>query len=126
MWAERISGVTTRFSRRPTSAATIPHSATTGTALQGTDRCTGFSRCGGAFARLDKLVPGELGVVVEGDVGRVWLDGEDSNRWHPSYAAGVILRAFPSCRVLRGGHRQELGEHLFHLQGANELLAVIM
>ncbi len=35
------------------------------------------------------VVPGELGVFGFGDVGRVWLDGEDSDRWHPSAGGGV-------------------------------------
>jgi len=35
------------------------------------------------------VVPGELGVFGFGDVGRVWFDGEDSDRWHPSAGGGV-------------------------------------
>ncbi len=35
------------------------------------------------------VVPGELGVFGFGDVGRVWLDGEDSDTWHPSAGGGV-------------------------------------
>jgi hypothetical protein len=37
------------------------------------------------------LVPGELGVFGLGDVGRVYLDGETSDRWHGAAGGGVWL-----------------------------------
>lgn len=40
-----------------------------------------------ADARL--VVPGELGVFGLGDVGRVWLEGESSDTWHPSVGGGI-------------------------------------
>lgn len=35
------------------------------------------------------LFPGELGILGLADVGRVFLDGEDSDRWHQGYGGGV-------------------------------------
>ncbi|EZH71523.1 phosphoesterase [Aquimarina atlantica] len=39
------------------------------------------------------LLPLQLGVFGGYDIGRVWLDGEDSNRWHDSVGAGIWLNA---------------------------------
>ena len=37
------------------------------------------------------IVPGQFGLVGFFDVGRVWLNGEDSKRWHMGYGGGVYL-----------------------------------
>jgi hypothetical protein len=33
--------------------------------------------------------PGQLGILVFNDVGRVWADGEKSSRWHVGNGFGV-------------------------------------
>jgi hypothetical protein len=35
------------------------------------------------------VLPGEYGVFALADTGRVWLDGEDSDRWHTSVGGGL-------------------------------------
>lgn len=42
------------------------------------------------LGRATIIVPGELGVFVLGDVGRVWADDEDSDRWHPAAGGGLF------------------------------------
>jgi hypothetical protein len=37
------------------------------------------------------LFPGSFGVHVFHDIGRVWMDGEASRRWHTGYGAGVWI-----------------------------------
>ncbi|MCD4695707.1 MAG: outer membrane protein assembly factor, partial [Bacteroidales bacterium] len=37
---------------------------------------------------------GQTGFYVFNDIGRVWLDGEDSERWHDGYGFGVWLTPF--------------------------------
>jgi hypothetical protein len=37
-------------------------------------------------------VPLRVGVLAFGDVGRVWLSGESSEVWHPSWGSGVMLQ----------------------------------
>jgi hypothetical protein len=37
------------------------------------------------------LFPGSLGLVAFHDIGRVWLEGEQSKRWHSGYGGGVWL-----------------------------------
>lgn len=45
------------------------------------------------LARVAVILPMEFGVYGLADAGRVWLDGEDFDRWHTSYGGGVWLHA---------------------------------
>jgi outer membrane protein assembly factor BamA len=40
------------------------------------------------------LVPSDLGLVLLNDVGRVFLNGEQSGDWHDSYGGGVLVGIF--------------------------------
>nr|WP_319510695.1 BamA/TamA family outer membrane protein [uncultured Draconibacterium sp.] len=40
------------------------------------------------------LLTGELGVLFFNDVGRVWLDGENSSKWHNGYGGGFWVSPF--------------------------------
>ena len=40
----------------------------------------------------NRIIPIRLGVVAFGDVGRVWLAGEDSTTWHSSFGGGLLLQ----------------------------------
>jgi hypothetical protein len=37
------------------------------------------------------LFPGRLWIFGLADAGRVWIDDEDSDEWHPSYGGGVVV-----------------------------------
>lgn len=37
---------------------------------------------------------GEFGILAFNDVGRVWLEGEDSNTWHHGYGGGIWVSPF--------------------------------
>jgi len=37
---------------------------------------------------------GEFGVLAFNDIGRVWLEGEDSNIWHHGYGGGIWISPF--------------------------------
>lgn len=39
------------------------------------------------------FVPLQIGVFAGGDVGRVWLDGEDSKRWNNDYGGGIWINS---------------------------------
>ncbi len=39
------------------------------------------------------LLPIQLGVFGGYDIGRVWLDGEDSDKWHDSFGGGLWINA---------------------------------
>ncbi len=42
------------------------------------------------------LFPANFGIVGFYDIGRVWVDGEDSNVWHTGYGGGIWLTPFES------------------------------
>ncbi len=43
------------------------------------------------LGRMTLVLPAEVGVFALADVGRVFLDGEDSDEWHPGYGGGLWL-----------------------------------
>lgn len=54
------------------------------------------------------LLPGDWGLFTLGDVGRVWMEGESSNRWHTALGGGAwagIIDTFTF--ALTGAHSQE-------------------
>jgi outer membrane protein assembly factor BamA len=66
-----------------------------------------------SLARLDLVLPADVGVFGLGDVGRVFLAGESSDRWHAAGGGGVwfafLDRAFTfSLAVAKGEERTGL------------------
>jgi len=49
------------------------------------------------------IFPGNLGVFGMANTARVYVDGEDSSKWHPSYAAGLVLTAFDHAGAIHLG-----------------------
>lgn len=47
--------------------------------------------------------PGELGIALQVDAGRVWLSGESSTKWHPAYGAGVFYAPFNRFALFKAG-----------------------
>lgn len=45
------------------------------------------------------LLPFSSGLIVGFDHGRVWLDGEDSDRWHYSFGGGIFLNPFDQIAI---------------------------
>jgi hemolysin activation/secretion protein len=43
------------------------------------------------LGRMTLLLPADVGVFGLVDVGRVFLEGEDSDEWHPGYGGGLWL-----------------------------------
>jgi outer membrane protein assembly factor BamA len=46
-----------------------------------------------------KYLPGELGLVGFQDAGRVWLRGEESDKWHLAYGGGFYFTPFNSVEI---------------------------
>ena len=46
------------------------------------------------FQFKSRLVPGDLGLSGFGESGRVWLRGEESNKWHKDIGAGIYYTPF--------------------------------
>jgi hypothetical protein len=49
-----------------------------------------------ALGRLHAGLPLRYGLVALSDVGRVFVGGQSSSRWHPGYGGGVWLGIFAS------------------------------
>jgi len=47
------------------------------------------------------VFPVRLGVVGFADAGRVWLAGDRSDTWHPSWGGGAVLKPVGTSIVLR-------------------------
>lgn len=91
------------FDSYPLAAFPFYHAATIG----GMNTVRGFARerfAGDAalfgqlearipVARVNLFVPGALGLLFFGDAGRVFLEGENSRRWHSGFGGGVWLNA---------------------------------
>jgi hypothetical protein len=46
------------------------------------------------FGSRSFLFPGDIGVIGFTDLGRVWMENEDSKKWHTSYGAGLYFAPF--------------------------------
>jgi hypothetical protein len=57
------------------------------------------------------LFPGYLGVIGFNDVGRVWVDGENSNTWHHGYGGGIWVAPFKMV-VVSGMYTFSKEDHL--------------
>jgi hypothetical protein len=59
--------------------------------------------------KYESVFPVRFGVVGFTDIGRVWLSGEDSRKWHPSFGGGVLLKLVGTPMVFRAiaGHSSE-------------------
>lgn len=61
------------------------------------------------------IFPASMGVLAFNDIGRVWLDGEDSSLWHHGYGGGLWIAPFNTAVVsAEVGHSDE--ETLFYIR----------
>ena len=60
-------------------------------AAQGDAAVYGNAEIRTRLGRMNLVIPTEVGVLALADVGRVFVEGEDSNEWHPGYGGGLWL-----------------------------------
>lgn len=53
------------------------------------------------LGRVSLVIPGYWGVFARGDVGRVWVEGEDSNTWHWGYGGGLFFAPWNLSQAVR-------------------------
>jgi hypothetical protein len=46
------------------------------------------------FTSSSYVLPGDIGVLGFNDIGRVWLRGEESHKWHDAFGGGVYYAAY--------------------------------
>lgn len=65
------------------------------------------------FTSTSYIIPGDVGIIAFNDVGRVWVKGEDSKKWHDSYGGGLYFTPFNYVLISAGvGFSKE--EQLFN------------
>jgi hypothetical protein len=63
------------------------------------------------------LVPIDVGVFGLGDVGRVWVDGEESDRWHTGVGGGVWFSALKPANTVSFAVARSEGRVRVYFQG---------
>ncbi|MPQ46544.1 BamA/TamA family outer membrane protein [Marinifilum sp. N1E240] len=58
---------------------------------------------------------GEMGLLAFNDFGRVWLDGEDSDKWHHGYGGGFWISPF-KLMVITANYGMSEEENIFSLE----------
>ncbi len=64
-------------------------------------------------------VPGDFGFFGMADAARVFVDGEDSSKWHPSYGGGVFVTSFDRSSAFHIGAGSNPDSGFFFLFIAN-------
>jgi outer membrane protein assembly factor BamA len=68
-------------------------------------------------SRLTLVVPGEWGIDGFADVGRVWLEGESSDKWHPGYGGGLWVSLLKDRLAFTTGLAHSSEDDIFYLKG---------
>ena len=69
------------------------------------------------LVRRDRALVPRFGVFGLGDLGRVFLEGESSDRWHTAVGGGVFLSVADPKNVLSVAFARSEGRLRFYLQG---------
>ena len=81
----------------------------------------GLARAGAeikwVLRRLQITVPGEIGILASADVGRVFVDGEESSVWHPVSSLAVFYAPFDRLMLLELGVGWSRENTVFLMQG---------
>ncbi|MGB0521576.1 MAG: BamA/TamA family outer membrane protein [Flammeovirgaceae bacterium] len=59
------------------------------------------------------LFPGGFGIMGINDVGRVWLEGENSDKWHNGYGGGIWITPFDTLSLIADYTTSEEGGRIF-------------
>jgi hypothetical protein len=68
------------------------------------------------LGRFKLLFPIDFGILGFGDVGRVWQDGERSDKWHPSGGGGIWLAPLARTNAISFSVARSQEETLFYLR----------
>ena len=66
-------------------------------------------------SRFRIILPGTWGVLGFADVGRVYLDGEDSNRWHKGYGGGLWFAWLDRGNTVSASFARSEGHNAFYV-----------
>ena len=88
------------------------------------------SLCGGvelrwAFAKITVGLPAKVGLTLAANAGRGWLEGEDSDTWHPGFGAGIFFARFKRAARLEIGFGKSDEKTFFVVPGEPDRLWVL-
>ncbi len=63
---------------------------------------------------LPTLLPGSWGVMASTETGRVWVDGEDSDRWHGTYGGGLWVSLIDTFTMTLSVARSDAGTRFLY------------
>ena len=63
---------------------------------------------------LPKLLPGSWGAMASAETGRVWVDGEDSDRWHGTYGGGLWVSIIDNFTLTLSAARSREGTRFLY------------
>ena len=58
------------------------------------------------------LVTGDMGLLLLNDLGRVWMENENSSTWHDGYGAGIWVSPFKMA-LLTASYSKSKEDNLF-------------
>ena len=67
-------------------------------------------------SRFRIFLPGSWGVLAFGDAGRVFLAGEDSNRWHKGYGGGLWFAWLDRGNTVSASFARSAGRNAVYVQ----------
>ncbi len=66
-------------------------------------------------SRFRLLLPGTWGLLAFADVGRVYLSGEDSNKWHKGYGGGLWFAWLDRANTVTASYGRSEGHNAFYV-----------
>ena len=69
------------------------------------------------ISRMNLILPGAWGVIAFADVGRVWLEGEESDTWHTGVGGGLWISFLSNRMAFSFGLNHGKEEDLFYFSG---------
>ncbi len=72
------------------------------------------------FELHNSILPGQFGIMSFGDLGRVWYNLEESQRWHPAFGGGLYFVPFNAV-IVTGGIAKSPDELLFNISIGSKL-----
>ena len=66
-------------------------------------------------SRFRLILPGTWGILGFADSGRVWLEGEDSNKWHTGYGGGLWFAWLERANAISAMYARSEGRNAFYV-----------
>jgi hypothetical protein len=69
-----------------------------------------------SVSRFRLILPGTWGLLGFGDIGRVYVDGEDSNTWHHGYGGALWFAWLDRANMISATYGRSEGRNAFYVR----------